>query len=166
MSFIADIRVVSKSLLPEIKAIQDEVIEGCAEEDFDVFAKFTKFFEENTRMLGDEDNSGTVYIDLITYLQQKGIDLEHGELSEMTEEFEEATEMMYFFLTIADRKSLLDSMDPSLFSAEEFQAYVAELYHFTDANDYGDRMMEGLGIIYNGLKNLKDDEVINVQVFG
>lgn len=120
--------------------------------------KYDQYLQQNGRSIAEYPWSGYVLATLLTYLQQRGIDLmqsEHDELATFLTDTRRAT---HFVFTEAHKSAYLDQLSKP-FSEEELRDYYNE-FNGAAEPEAGKPMLDGIAAFRDSLASVDKGSVI------
>ncbi len=164
MSYLGEVYVLPRNSIKKLEKIHSRA----SDEAFG--KKLHEFLTSEGENIG-YNYSGSVITDLVYFYlkDKKGIDLEKGEMSRLMAEVGDKQAdwlFLYVLLGYSDREHLLPKLDPAIYSAQEMQERVEQLYGSEGYDGYGTYMMETLKFIHSGLKDLNADQFLCIVVVG
>ncbi|MEH0983221.1 hypothetical protein [Micromonospora sp. CPCC 205556] len=150
MSAIASFTVVDRSRVPEMARLARESASA-----------LRAYLSEHGRDPGARyDWSGFCLVDLLDYLEERGVDLEESEFAAEAIALNEVDDLTVL-ITSAHRR-FLDRLDPAGHREEELSAHFEELGNgFEESGRAG---LDGLKLLHDTISRLRDDEVLLLHV--
>jgi hypothetical protein len=159
MSTIVDFRLIDTSKLEELKS-NSMPKKGLFGKVKDIYFEY---LEKNTKQLEDYGWSGNVYLALLEYLEEKGIELMKSAYYEISEFISAARESTCFIFTKEHKLKYLEKLDPSNFDETELKDY-CNSYFETDETDAGQAMLDAIKLLQTNLQKITEDSVIIFEI--
>jgi hypothetical protein len=154
MSAIASFTQLPTSALAGLRtaAVPKKTFFGSTKDGYD------RYLAQNGRPVADYPWSGYVLATLLTYLEERGIDLMHSEHDELSTFLTTTRHATHFVFTDTHRSAYLDQLSKS-FSEEELRDYFNE-FNASDEPDAGKPMLDGIAAFRDSVASVDKDSVV------
>ncbi|MET8040385.1 hypothetical protein ABZU25_05900 [Micromonospora sp. NPDC005215] len=124
-------------------------------------SSFRSYLAEHGRKARQEyDWSGYCMLYVLTYLEERGVELQQSEFDAESEAINSAHGLTVL-ITPASRR-LLDQLDPAGHRAEELNAHFEEMG--MDFEESGAAGLDGLTLLRDSIAELRDDQVLLLHI--
>lgn len=158
MSSIADFRLI------EIEKLGALRINAKPQKGFlgKVKDNFYSYLDQNTKSLKEYTWSGYIYATLLEYLNEKGINFEESEYSELTTYLNDVRSSYYLIFTKSHKEKYIRELNLANFDESELASYYND-FNETDDEAAGKAMLDGIGVLQHNLNMVDEKTVI---IFG
>ncbi|HOQ00566.1 MAG TPA: hypothetical protein PK604_07030 [Acetivibrio clariflavus] len=121
------------------------------------------YLDNNTKELKDYGWSGYVYLALLEYLKEKGIDLMKSSYDEISEYISKERESTFFIFTQEHKLKYLDKLKPENFDETELKDYCNDFFG-ADEDNAGQAMLDGIKLLYENIQYVTENSVILFEI--